>query len=84
MRLIDTPLCPLVNMTNLYLETASVETTGTETAIEGGTEVDRLETQRAGAIEAITDMRKGKRGEAEVAKATGEVSILLARYFIFD
>lgn len=74
---IDMLLYPLANATNLSRpETASVETIGTETTIEDDTEVDHLETGRAGVIERIIDMRSGRIGEGGATKATGEVSIL--------
>jgi hypothetical protein len=82
MRLIDMFLYHLVNATNRHLETASVEMIGTGTVIEGGTEVDLLETPKAGAIEAITSVRKGRKGEGEVPKLIEKVDIPLTKYFV--
>lgn len=85
MHLIGTVLYLLVSMTSLHhLETALDETIGTGAAIEGGIEVDRLGTLRAVGLETITDMGIGMRGEGEIVKANGEVSILLAMHLPFD
>ena len=81
---IGTLLYPLVSMTSLHLETAPDETIGTGAAIEGGIEVDRLGTLRAVVLETITDMGIEMRGEGEIAKVNGEVSILLAMHLPFD